>query len=149
MKYLYLALLLVFFLAGPLQAASGTVDVESAHSVRATADRLEILLQKKGITIFNRIKHTEGGALVGVDLRQTELLIFGNPKIGAPLIRCQQSVALDLPQKALIWEDENGKVWITYNSAHYLKQRHAIRDCEQLIGRLENTLADITRAAAQ
>jgi uncharacterized protein (DUF302 family) len=104
-------------------------------------------LKEKGMTKFNRIKHSEGAGNVAIELRDTELIIFGNPKVGSPLMKCQQSVAIDLPQKALIWEDKNAKVWITYNDPKYLQKRHNITTCEEVILRIEKVLASIANSA--
>ncbi len=87
-------------------AVEGIIDVKSNHSVMETANRLEKILKQKGMTIFNRIPHSVNAAKIGVVIRDTELFIFGNPKVGGPLMKCQQSVAIDLPQKVLIREDE-------------------------------------------
>ena len=122
--------------------------MKSNHPAQETADRLQSILEQKGMTIFNRIPHSESAANVGVELRDTELFIFGNPKVGSPLMKCQQSVAIDLPQKALIWEDETGQVWISYNDPGYLQQRHDISGCEEVIAKIEKALAGITQAAA-
>ena len=100
------------------------------------------------MTIFNRIKHSEGAANVGIELRKTELIIFGNPKVGSPLMKCQQSVAIDLPQKALIWEDADAKVWISYNDPGYLQKRHNIAGCEEVISKIKKALSGITKSAA-
>jgi len=110
MKKAILTALSVLLIAVPVAAAEGLVNVQSAFNVEETADRMESALKKKGMTIFNRIKHSEAAAGVGIELRNTELILFGNPKIGSPLMKCQQSVAIDLPQKALIWEDDKANV---------------------------------------
>ena len=148
MKKIILTALSFFFIAVPAAAADGVVNVPSTFNVEQTADRLESVLLEKGMTIFNRIKHSEAAANVGIELRKTELIIFGNPKVGSPLMKCQQSVAIDLPQKALIWEDDNAKVWISYNDPAYLKKRHTITGCEGVITKIEKALAGITKAAA-
>jgi uncharacterized protein (DUF302 family) len=75
-------------------------------------------------------------------------MIFGNPKVGSPLMKCQQSAAIDLPQKALIWEDDNDRVWISYNDPRYLEKRHNISGCEEVITKIEKALAGITKSAA-
>lgn len=145
------AILMVLALVGfavPAVASDGVVNVQSAFNVEETADRLESVLQEKGMTIFNRIKHSEAAAGVGIELRNTELIIFGNPKVGSPLMKCQQSVAIDLPQKALIWEDEGAKVWISYNDPRYLQKRHNISGCEEVISKIEKALAGIAESAA-
>ena len=150
MKQAYLAALLALFSAAPLMAADGVINVKSAFTVEETADRLERILNEKGMTIFKRIKHSEGAANAGIELRATELFIFGNPKVGSPLMQCEQSVAIDLPQKALIWEDIEAQVWISYNDPRYLEQRHEISGCEEVISKIEKALSGITgRAAAK
>ena len=132
----------------PAIAADGVINVQSAFNVKITADRLESILNEKGMTIFKRIKHSESAGNVGIDLRETELIIFGNPKVGSPLMKCQQSVAIDLPQKALIWEDHESKVWISYNDPIYLKKRHGISGCEEVISKIKKALSGIAKAAA-
>lgn len=129
-------------------SADGMINIKSDFSVVKTADRLENILKKKGMTLFNRIKHSEGAAKVDIELRETELMIFGNPKVGSPLMKCQQSIAIDLPQKALIWKDENSKVWISYNSPQYLVKRHQLEGCTKVLSKIENALAKMTKAAA-
>ena len=129
-------------------AADGVIEVKSEHSAKDTADRLERILAQKGMTIFDRIPHSKSAANVGVELRYTELIIFGNPKVGSPLMKCEQSVAIDLPQKALVWEDSGGQVFISYNDPRYLQKRHAISGCEEVLAKIEKALAGITHAAA-
>jgi uncharacterized protein (DUF302 family) len=148
MKKIILTTLMIFFIAVPAAASDGLVNVPSTFNVEKTADRMESVLLEKGMTIFNRIKHSEGAANVGIELRKTELIIFGNPKVGSPLMKCQQSVAIDLPQKALIWEDDNAKVWISYNDPRYLEKRHNIVGCEEVISKIEKALAGIVKSAS-
>lgn len=132
-----------------LQAADGVVSVPSTHSVKETADRLEVVLKKKGMKVFLRINHAAGAASVGKTLRPTELVIFGNPKVGAPLMQCAQSVGIDLPQKALISEDADGKVWFSYNDPKYLQQRHHIQGCDPVLAKVSGALGNFARAATQ
>ena len=132
----------------PVAAIDGMINVPSAFGVEETADRLEIILNEKGMTIFNRISHSEGASNVGIELRETELIIFGNPKVGSPLMQCKQSVAIDLPQKALIWRDEDSQVWISYNDPEYLKVRHNITGCDEVLSKIEKALAGMTKAAS-
>lgn len=126
----------------------GMIDVKSSFGVEETGDRLERVLDEKGMTLFNRVKHSEAAEDVGVDLRDTELFIFGNPNVGSPLMKCQQRVGIDLPQKALIWKDSAGDTWVSYNSPKYLKERHDISNCKEVISKIENALAGIAEAAA-
>ena len=148
MKRACLAALLVLLPAIPVMAAEGVINVKSDFNLEETADRLVGLLNEKGMTIFERVRHSDGAANVGIEMRETELFIFGNPKVGSPLMQCQQSVAIDLPQKALIWEDSDAQVWISYNDPRYLEQRHEISGCEEVISKIAKALSGITAAAA-
>jgi uncharacterized protein (DUF302 family) len=148
MKKLILTALSILFIAIPVKAADGVVNVPSTFNVKETADRMEIILKEKGMTIFNRIKHSESAGKVGIELRETELIIFGNPKVGSPFMKCQQSVAIDLPQKALIWKDDKAKVWISYNDPSYLEKRHNVIGCEEVISKIGKALAGIAKSAS-
>jgi uncharacterized protein (DUF302 family) len=129
-------------------ASQGVIHVSSDFSVAESADRFEAVLNSKNMTVFARIKHSQGAQKVGVDLRATELILFGNPKVGSPLMQCRQGVAIDLPQKALFWEDDKGKVWISYNDPGYLRERHNIIGCEGILKKLETALGGMAKAAA-
>ena len=142
---------LVFLLLLPASTAfatEGMIDVASNHSVSETADRLESILAGKGMNVFARIDHAAGAKKAGKSLPPTELLIFGNPKVGTPLMQCGRSIAIDLPQKALIWEDEAGKVWISYNDPAYLKLRHGTKGCDAVFDKVAGALGKFTAAAA-
>jgi uncharacterized protein (DUF302 family) len=106
--------------------ASGMVDIPSRYSVPETLVRLEAILKQKGLTIFARVDHSGEAAKVGMEMRPTHLVIFGSPKGGTPLMVAAPSLAIDLPLKALAWQDAAGKVWLSYNSPEYLQQRHGI-----------------------
>ena len=108
--------------------ANGLIDRPSHHSVDQTVERLEQLLRAKGITLFALIDHSGEAAKVGLTMRPTRLLIFGNPAAGTPLMVASPSVAIDLPLKILVWEDNEGKVWVTYSAPDYLKARHRLPD---------------------
>jgi uncharacterized protein (DUF302 family) len=107
-------------------AGDGIVSKPSQHSVDQTLERLRGLLQAKGVATFALIDHSGEAAKVGISMRPTKLLIFGNPKAGTPLMLAAPSSAIDLPLKILIWEDADGKVWVSYNSPDYLRQRHGL-----------------------
>ncbi|BFN12357.1 MULTISPECIES: DUF302 domain-containing protein [Marinobacter] len=111
------------------KAADGLIWLESPHSPKQTMDKLEAIVKEKGLKVFARIDHAQGAEGVGESLRPTELLIFGNPKGGTPLMQCAQTAGIDLPLKALVWEDEDGKVWLGYNDPQYLAERHGVPDC--------------------
>lgn len=149
MKYFILMLVWATFSVQTALAGDGLVNVKSAHDVKTTADRLEKVLEAKGMTLFNRIDHAAGAESVGRQLRPTELVIFGNPKVGSPLMTCRQTVGIDLPQKALIWQDASGQTWFTYNSPAYLKNRHHIEGCDKVLGKVSKALENFAKAATQ
>jgi uncharacterized protein (DUF302 family) len=107
-------------------APNGIVDNPSNHSVEGTVERLKGILHAKGVTLFALVDHSGEAAKIGLKMRPTQLLIFGNPKGGTPLMLAAPSSAIDLPLKILVWEDANQKVWISYNSLAYLKERHGL-----------------------
>jgi len=107
---------------------NGMVHLNSPYSVAETAKRLEALLQVQGLTLFCRIDHSGEAEKAGLKMRPTQVIVFGSPKGGTPLMVAAPTLAIDLPLKALIWEDASGKVWISHNSPEYLKQRHHIPD---------------------
>src|SRR6202030_817788 len=109
-----------------MSQANGIIDKLSHHSVEETVERLKGILQSKGVTLFAIIDHSGEAEKVGMKMRPTKLLIFGSPKAGTPLMMAAPSIAIDLPLKILVWEDVQGKVWVSYNSPAYLQQRHGI-----------------------
>jgi len=123
----------------------GIIDTPSNHSVDETVEKLKGILQAKGVTIFALVDHSGEAEKVGLTMRPTKVVIFGSPKAGTPLMLAAPSVAIDLPLKILIWEDREGKVWVSYNSLTYLQERHGLpKELLQNIGVVE-TLA--TKAA--
>lgn len=133
--------------AGPVVAQDGFTQVESPHDVATTIDKLTAVLESKGMNIFGRVNHGANAEKVGLSLRPTELLIFGNPKIGTPLMICAQSVAIDLPQKMLAWQDEAGQTHLGWNDPQHLKARHAIEGCDEVLGKVSGALANFAKAA--
>lgn len=114
---------------GVVAAAVGLVAVKSPNSAKDRMTRLEDAATKRGLTVFARIDHAAGAARIGKTLRLTEVLVFGNPQGGAPLMECEQTVGIDLPLKALVWEDGAAQVWVGYNDPAYLAQRHGVATC--------------------
>lgn len=110
-------------------AADGLIQMKSPHSARQTMDRLENIVKQKGMNVFARIDHATGAAKVGATLRATEVLIFGNPKGGTPFMQCAQTAGIDLPLKALVWEDADGQVWLGYNDPVWIAARHQAGEC--------------------
>lgn len=127
---------------------NGLISMSSSYSVAETGDRLETVLAESGLTQFIRIDHASGAESVDLDLRPTEVIVFGNPRVGTPLMQCNQEAAIDLPQKALIWEDEAGQVWIGYNDPNYLLERHGLVECADVIVNIETALSNLISAAA-
>jgi len=119
----------------------GIIDKPSKHSVDQTVENLKNLLQSKGIKLFAVVDHSGEAEKVGIKMRPTKLLIFGSPKAGTPLMLAAPSVAIDLPLKILVWQDDQGTVWVSFNSPEYLKERHGLpQDVLQNISVIE-TLA--------
>ena len=131
MKYWRPALMFAVFIllaseAFAVQKEEGIVKIPSRHSLDETVDKLKTILKSKGVTLFALIDHSGEAEKVGLKMPPTKLLIFGNPKGGTPLMLAAPSAAIDLPLKILVAEDAQGKVWISYNSAEYLKERHGL-----------------------
>ncbi len=143
-------LLIILFLFAPLVSANGLINVQSTDgSVEEVADRFEHILKKKGLTLFNRINHSKAAKNIDLKLEPTELLIFGNPKVGTPLMQCNQTTGIDLPQKVLIWKDDKGIIWITYNDPKYVAERHGISEnCAKVITKIGKALNGLANAAA-
>jgi uncharacterized protein (DUF302 family) len=124
-----------------MSSIPGYISKLSPHSVPETIQRLGALLKSKGVAIFALIDHSGEAEKAGLKMRPTQLLIFGNPKGGTPLMLAAPSTAIDLPLKALVWEDADGKVWLSYNSPDYLQQRHGFpADLEKNIAAIEPLL---------
>lgn len=130
-------------------AEDGLVSIASKYSVKDSFDRLESDLKAKGITVFARIDHAAGAASVAMPLRPTEVLIFGNPKAGTPLMQANQTIGIDLPLKVLAWQDAGGKVWLTYNDLSWLARRHRLGpNTDANVNALAMLLANLTKTAA-
>jgi uncharacterized protein (DUF302 family) len=140
------ALVLVASAAG---AADGLVALKSPHGVKETADRFEAAARAKGLNIFLRVDHAAGAKKVGKDLRPTELLVFGNPQGGTPLMECVQTAGIDLPLKALAWQDASGQVWLGYNDPKFLVSRHGAADCGPVVANLTKALAGLAQEAVR
>ena len=125
-------------------AADGLVTLQSPYPAKDTMNRLEDAAKQRGLNVFARIDHAAGAARIGKTLRPTELLIFGNPQGGTPFMECAQSVGIDLPLKALVWEDAQGQVWLGYNDPAWIAQRHGTAQCPAAaaIGKALSNLAE-------
>jgi uncharacterized protein (DUF302 family) len=129
-------------------ADADLVTLPSAHSASETVERLKALLSQKQIPVFADIDHAAGAQKVGLSLRPTHLLIFGNAQAGTPLMQTVQTIGLDLPLRILIWEDEAGKVWLTYHRPEALAQRHSVHGRDEAVKALGAGLTALARAAA-
>ena len=130
-----------------INAEKGLVTMQSNHSVQDTADKLVSIIESKGMKVFARVDHQKNAQGVDLALRPTQVIMFGNPKAGTPLMNCEQTVAIDLPQKILISEDADKKVWLSYNNPEYLKTRHNIKGCDTVIDNISKALNAVSTAA--
>lgn len=128
-------------------AADGLVELKSPRPAKETMDRLEGIAKERGLQIFARIDHADGAQKVGMVLRPTEVLIFGNARGGTPLMECAQTTGIDLPLKALVWQDASGQVWLGYNDPAYLVRRHGATACAAVADGLARALASLAQAA--
>jgi uncharacterized protein (DUF302 family) len=126
----------------------GLTSIPSSLSPKETMDRLDAEIRARGLTIFARIDHAAGAAEVGLKLRPTQLIVFGNARGGTPLMQSVQTIGIDLPLKALVWQDAAGKTWISYNEPRWIVQRHGIADAEAIVTKMADQLSAISNAAA-
>ena len=127
-------------------AANGLTTIESSFGAAETADRFADEVRNRGLTLFARIDHAAGAAEVGLPLRPTTLLIFGNAKGGTPLMQADQAVGIDLPLKALVWQDANGKTWLSYNEPQWIAGRHGLAESQaRTVEALTKALATIAQ----
>ena len=130
-------------------ADTDLVTLPSAHNVPETVERLKALLARKGIEVFAHIDHAAGARTAGLPLRQTQVVIFGSPKAGTPLMQSRQTIGLDLPLRVLVWEDSAGKAWLTYRRAADLARQHRVTDRDEAVQAMDEGLGALARAAAQ
>jgi len=145
----FAVLVFVLFAVPPAFAGEGLVSVKSSYDAKETADRVERLVKERGMTLFNRIDHAEGARKIGMELRPTEVLIFGNPKGGTPLMKCKQIVGIDLPLKMLVWKDEGGAVRVGYSNPESLKDRYGIEGCDEVLRKMKGALEKLASDASR
>jgi uncharacterized protein (DUF302 family) len=131
-----------------LRVIEGLTSIESTFGPKETMDRLEAEIHQKGMNVFARIDHAAGAANVGLALAPTELIIFGNPRGGTPLMQSVQTVGIDLPLKVLVWQDASNKTWLSYNEPGWIAQRHGVAGAESTIDKMADLLSAIAREAA-
>jgi uncharacterized protein (DUF302 family) len=129
-------------------AVQGLTTIKSSHTPRETMNRLEAAVTAKGLTVFARIDHAEGASAAGLSLLPTEVLIFGNAKGGTPLMQAVQTAGIDLPLKALVWQDASGDTWLSWNDPSWLAARHGVNGAEAVTGKLGAVLDDVAKTAA-
>jgi uncharacterized protein (DUF302 family) len=131
-----------------LMAADGLTTLKSSHGPKETVDRLVAEVEAKGLTVFARVDHAAGAREAGLALRPTELVIFGNAKGGTPLMQANQAIGIDLPLKALVWQDASGQTWLSYNDPAWLARRHGVgSEVEAPVKAMTAMLGAVTRAA--
>jgi uncharacterized protein (DUF302 family) len=135
-----------FLVSGVALAADGLVALKSPYPAKETMNRFEDMAKQRGLNVFARIDHAAGATKVGKTLRPTEVLIFGSPQGGTPFMECEQSVGIDLPLKALVWEDAQGQVWLGYNDPAWMGRRHGAAECPAVTG-LSKALSGLSEAA--
>ena len=126
----------------------GLTSIRSRFGPKETMDRLQAEIRAQGMTVFARIDHAAGAAEVGLTLPPTELIIFGNARGGTPLMQSVQTVGIDLPLKALVWEDAAGATWLSYNEPGWITQRHSVANVEQVVSKMAGALSAMSRKAA-
>ncbi|HJW37758.1 MAG TPA: DUF302 domain-containing protein [Candidatus Udaeobacter sp.] len=126
----------------------GLTSIQSSFGPKETMDRLEAEIRAQRMTVFARIDHAGGATEVGLKLRPTALITFGNARGGTPLMQSAQTVGIDLPLKALVWQDATGKTWISYNEPDWIARRHGVADAEPVVSKMTDLLSAISRKAA-
>ena len=125
----------------------GLKTIKSSYAPKETMERLEAAVKAKGLTVFARIDHAGGASAAGLSLRPTEVLIFGNANGGTPLMQAVQTIGIDLPLKALVWQDASGETWFSWNDPAWLAARHGVSGVEAVVGKLAGLLDDLARTA--
>src|SRR3982074_517569 len=127
----------------------GLTSMRSKFGPKETMDRLEATLRPKGMKVFARIDHASGATEAGLELRPTELIIFGNARGGTPLMQSVQTVGIDLPLKALVWEDASGTTWLSYNEPGWIARRHGVANAEPVVSKMTAALRAMSRKATE
>jgi len=149
MRKLLIAIVFSLFSLSAMAGKGGMVTVSSANDVKTTVKQLKKTLKDKGMTIFETVDHAKGAEGVGLKLRPTTVVIFGNPKVGTLLMQCGQTAGIDLPMKMLVWEDSRGRVFLGYNDPAYLASRHGIKGCAKVKQKMSGAQAAFAKAAAK
>jgi uncharacterized protein (DUF302 family) len=130
--------------------AEGLTTSVSSHGPKETMDRLVAAVTRRGMTVLARIDHAAAAATAGMELRPTEVVLFGNPRAGTPLMQAAQTMGIDLPLKALVWQDQAGRTWLAYNDPKWLAKRHeALVGTERILGAMTDALAAVAKEATE
>lgn len=148
MRRLAFAVIAALSFVAPALADAGLTVIESKRSVKETLDVLAKAIEEKGVKVVARVDHAAGAKAAGMELRPAEVLIFGNPKLGTPLMQSKPEIGIDLPMKALAWQDANGKVFLAYTKPEVLKARYGIADKDDVFKAMAGALAAFSKAAA-
>ncbi len=146
MRCTLMTILLTLGLISTMTAEAALISKKSPHSVAATMDKIEATLKAKEVWVVARVNHAAAARKVGMDMRDTELVIFGNPKLGTPLMVNQQSTAMDLPMKILVWKDDKGQVWVGYNDPQELVKVHGLTGQDEIIKKMQGALENFSNA---
>jgi uncharacterized protein (DUF302 family) len=131
-------------------AANGLITIQSSYGPQETMDKFEAVVRTKGMTVFARIDHAAGAADVGLPLRPTEVIIFGNAQGGTPLMQSAQTIGIDLPLKALVWQDASGDTWLSYNDPEWIAKRHGLsQGAEAIIKAMSDALHAVANTATK
>jgi len=144
---IFISSFLALFSGQSAAADSGLTTLKSNADVPATVEKLTSVLEEKGMKVFAVIDHAAGAQSVGEELRPTTVVIFGNPKVGTGMMKCAQSAGIDLPMKALVWQGEDGNVYLGYNAPDYLAKRHGMSGCDGLLEKVSGALQNFAKAA--
>lgn len=149
MRMLAAATMVAVALTGPALAKDKLVTVPSKYPVKETVDRLAKALEEKGLKVAARFDHAAGAKAAGLELKPTEVVLFGNPKLGTPVMQASRSAAIDLPLKVVAWEDDKGKTWLSYVPTRILKARHGVKGQDEVLKAMDGALAAFTKAASE
>lgn len=149
MRRLFLIVLLTLFSFSASAASKGVVKMRSANDVKTTVKQFKKALKAKGMTIFKVIDHSKGAKDVGLKLRPTIVVVFGNPKVGTKFMQCKQAAAIDFPMKMLIHKDSRGRVWVSYNDPNYLARRHGVSGCSKVRKKMAGAQKKFAKAAVK
>lgn len=147
MQRLFITVMLMVFSFSASAASRGVITMRSANDVKITVKQFKKALRAKKMTIFKVIDHAKGAKGVGLTLRPTTVVIFGNPKVGTKFMQCSQAAAIDFPMKMLIREDRRGRVWVSYNDPNYLARRHGVKGCKKIRKKMAGAQRMFARAA--